>query len=232
MPGAGGGGVGGGVMLYDSYRNPRVRIRSPEEIKMTDEVHALMREACRLNNSLIEGLDIQRLLNAFYDYIAQLDKTMNISKWNKIKIFVTDCFRAIENSDFVELERLMAESNIESFKSTFSKTAYDVVKPFQFFYTRRKEETAKAIDKVVGTEKVIKEEDESLYIKVKPKKKEDRAQCRSGCLSLWSERPPEQTVEEETPRFPRVLLKLIDEYNQNYHKDDIVPEATPTGPKL
>jgi hypothetical protein len=227
MPGAGGGFGGGGYYSSNGHTSwpclerkvepeEADRIKAQIRAEISAEISKLVLEAKNLSNTLLKNTEIKKLVDDFIAYIQMTDTEISLDEWYRRQVFVRSCLEAISKKDLPALEILLSERKVKLFKSMISTTLYDIAEPLQFFYTRRQQEIANVINKVLAesNEPVSKQD----------QKKQSSRNCRSGCFSIWSEEKSEKKTEKT---MPSVLIDMIGQYgNSSFHEDDKISKLS------
>jgi hypothetical protein len=147
-------------------------------------------EAKKIAALLAPESDIGKLVNELIEYIEKRSKEGFDLELDTRGVFIKSCLDAISKKDFATLDKLVKEENIKEFRGYISQRLYNLVKPFQFFSEKRREEKIKGINlAMTGSEGIITKE--------------------IGCCS-------KEVVENIELSYPKDILGLIDEYDQSF----------------
>jgi hypothetical protein len=178
--------------------------RTVPDLQMRDDLgqaiqnySLLLIEGRKIAALLAPESDTGKLVNELIEYIQKRTREGFNSELYKRFNFIKSCLDAIYKKDFVTLEKLVKEENIKEFRGYISQRLYTIVKPFQFFSEKRREEKIKGLNlAMTGSEGVISQE--------------------IGCCS-------KEVVENIELSYPKDILGLIDEYDQSFSDIDKSP---------
>jgi hypothetical protein len=157
----------------------------------------LLIEARKVSALLPPSSDLGKMVNELIEYIEKKQNEEFDFGLYKRSNFIKSCLDAISKKDFATLEKLVREENIKEFRGYYFQRLYNIVKPFQFFSEKRREEKIKGINlAMTGSEGIIRKE--------------------IGCCS-------KEVVENIELSYPKDILGLIDEYDQSFSDIDKSP---------
>lgn len=132
--------------IYLLEKDDKDRYRKAEIYRKASETITKSRE---LSQSLHPQSDMRKLVDHLQEHLFEnihpgehVEYDVSEKTVKKTR-FIDRCLDAIIQRNVPELEHCLQEENIKQFKGFFNKTMYNIVKPFQFFSEKRRQEVIK-----------------------------------------------------------------------------------------